>query len=52
MKVGSIIRQIRRPDRLYLITEERTRDWVIIPLGFSGDETVLAKSTKGFEVVA
>ena len=52
MKVGSIIREIRKPDRLYLITEKRSRSWVITPLGFSGDELVLTKKAKGFEVIA
>ena len=52
MQIGSIVREIRRPDRLYLITEERSRSWVITPLGFSGDELVLVKKAKGFEVIA
>ena len=51
MQVGSIIRQINFPDRLYLITEEMERYWVLSPLGFGGGQ-ILAKTTKGFEVIA
>jgi hypothetical protein len=51
MKVGSIIRQIRSPDRLYLITEEMDRYWVLSPLGSAGGPEILAKTTKGFEVI-
>ena len=52
MQVGSIIRQIRRPDRLYLITEEMDRYWVLSPLSETGGGQILAKTTKGFEVIA
>lgn len=52
MKVGSIIRQINFPDRLYLIVKERDRYWMISPLGETGGGQILAKTTKGFEVIA
>ena len=52
MKVGSIIRQINFPDRLYLIVEEMDRYWVLSPLGKTGGGQILAKTTKGFEVIA
>ena len=52
MQVGSIIRQINFPDRLYLIVEERDRYWMISPLGETGGGQILAKTTKGFEVIA
>ena len=52
MQVGSIIRQIRRPDRLYLITEEMERYWcflrrvkLVVPKQSS------RKQQKDFEVI-
>ena len=51
MQVGSIIRQIRRPDRLYLITEEMELYWVLSQLSSDGGYEILAKTTKGFEVI-
>ena len=51
MKVGSIIRQISHPERMFLIEEERVWSWVIVGIG-SGNRVVLAKSTRGFEVIA
>ena len=52
MQVGSIIRQINFPDRLYLITEEMELYWVLSPLSEAGGGQILAKTTKGFEVIA
>ena len=51
MQVGSIIRQISHPERMFLIEEERVWSWVIVGIG-SKSRVVLAKSTKGFEVIA
>ena len=50
MQVGSIIRQIRNHNRLYLVIGETYGTWEILML--DTQETLrLAKTTKGFEVI-
>ena len=51
MQVGSIIRQIRRPDRLYLVIGETYGTWEALTIGTQATVTI-AKTTKAFEVIA
>ena len=50
MQVGSIIRQIRNHNRLYLVIGETYGTWEALTLD-TQEKVTIAKTTKGFEVI-